>query len=152
MHGELQTRLTNALFPTQHFYIANATYGMSTAFIKLALLFQYLDFFPKRSFQRRFTICIAVLIGLWGAAFTFMGWFPCFPVDEYWNVLRDSGTCYGYGSSYATSFVATYEFHSGLNMIFDVIVLAIPIPIYFTKDTSRRTRLGLIGLFITGIM
>jgi hypothetical protein len=125
---------------------------MSTTFIKLSLLFQYLGIFEKGTLQRQFTIGMDVLIGLWGIAFSFIAWFPCFPAPGYWNLLTEKATCYGYGSRYAAEFTAIYECHAGLNMVFDIVVLAIPIPIYLAKDVSRRTRFGLIGLFVMGTM
>lgn len=140
------------MFTTQRFYIANATYAMSTTFIKLSLLFQYLNIFHKGTRRRQVTIGVFVLIGVWGIVFSFMAWFPCFPVSGYWNFLTEDATCYGFGSEYAANFVSIYECHAGMNMVFDVIVLALPMSIYFEKDTTRQVRLGLIGLFIMGTM
>ncbi|RDW67060.1 hypothetical protein BP5796_09809 [Coleophoma crateriformis] len=134
----------------KRFYIANASYTMSTTFIKLSLLFQYLSIFDRQSRERQFTIFMAVVIALWGIAFSFMAWFPCFPVSGYWSFLTESATCYGFGSKYAAGFTMIYECHAGLNMAFDVIVLVIPIPLYFEKSATPRVRMGLIGMFLLG--
>lgn len=37
-------------------------------------------------------------------------------------------------------------------MVFDLIVLSIPIPIYFKEDSSKRTRMGLLSLFAMGCL
>lgn len=125
---------------------------MSTTFIKLSLLFQYLSIFEKGTFLRKFTISMAIIIGLWGAAFSFMAWFPCFPVKEYWDLFGSEGVCYAFGSKYAAPFAAMYECHAGMNMVFDIIVLVLPVPLYFSKDISRQTRNGLVGLFVMGVV
>ncbi|ORY70040.1 uncharacterized protein BCR38DRAFT_520903 [Pseudomassariella vexata] len=131
------------------FYIANATYSMSTMLMKLSLLFQYLRIFKQGTFLRRFTIVMIVVIALWGAAFSFISWVPCFPIAGYWD-LTISAKCYGYGSPYAKEFAQTFETHAGMNMIFDIIVLGIPISIYFEKGSSAGTRMRLLGLFAMG--
>jgi len=68
------------------------------------------------------------------------------------NLSHGTAKCYAFGSRYAASFTATYESHAGFNVIFDLIVLAIPVPIYLEKGNSTRTRRGLLGLFIMGVM
>lgn len=49
---------------------------MSTAFIKLALLFQYLRVLDRRSKLRTITILFIVIVSLWGAIFTILAWMP----------------------------------------------------------------------------
>ena len=86
---------TNISF--QRFYIANGTYSMSTALIKLSLLFQYLRMF-ERGLTRTLCIGMIVIISCWGIAYSIMAWFPCFPIQAYWDWSITNAKCYAYGS------------------------------------------------------
>ncbi|KAI1453230.1 hypothetical protein F4805DRAFT_444380 [Annulohypoxylon moriforme] len=121
---------------------------MSTTFIKISLLFQYLRVFQSGHMR---TICIAmmVVIGLWGAGYSLMAWVPCIPVNGYWN-LEMEAKCYGFGSRNANEFYKSYLSHTAVNTVLDMIVFTIPIPLYFQRDTIRRTKLGLVGVVSTG--
>lgn len=123
---------------------------MSTAFVKLALLFQYLRIF-KEGRMRAVTISVMIITAIWGAAYTFMAIVPCFPIQKYWT-LTLPGKCYGFGSLNPPVFYAMYASSAGINMTLDLIVLAIPIPVYFAKNTPFKSKLGLTALFCMGIM
>lgn len=123
---------------------------MSTALIKISLLFQYLRIFD-RGRMRLFCIALIVLVGLWGTAYTLLAWFPCSPVYGYWT-WTESNTCWAYGSIRAAEFYATYTSHAVLNMVFDFIVLAIPIQLYFRHDTIRSARIRLLALLSMGTL
>lgn len=99
---------------------------------------------------------MAVLIGLWGVGFSFTAWFPCFPVSAYWNfndwVHMEDAKCYAFGSKYAAEFTAIYEIHGGFNMVFDIVVLGLPVFIYLGKDLTGPERRGLLALFVMGTL
>ncbi|KAI0844270.1 hypothetical protein F5Y00DRAFT_256147 [Daldinia vernicosa] len=140
-YGDIQSYL-------KVFYVTNASYNMSTTLIKMSLLFQYLRVYHSGSLR---TTCIVMLIivSIWGAAYTFMGWVPCFPVSGYWK-MGIGAKCYGFGSTNANEVFKTYIAHTSVNTILDMIVFAIPVPLYFRPGTARRTKLGLVGLIIMG--
>ncbi|KAH8648540.1 hypothetical protein BX600DRAFT_116200 [Xylariales sp. PMI_506] len=133
------------------FYIANASFSMSIFLVKLALLLQYLRIFRQDNFPRTDTFCriLVFFVSLWGAAFSFMAWFPCFPVAGYWDWTLDA-KCYGYGSLDPDVFYAIYAASSSMNLVFDVIILAIPVQLYFGEDSSRRTKMGLLAVLFMG--
>jgi len=120
----------------------------ATAFIKLSLAFQYLRIFQQPgTISRRFCLLITVLLGLWGFAFSIMAWFPCFPPRKYWDGLRE-GVCYGYGDP-QSNIIAV---HTALNMAFDLIILAIPIPLCFEKSSLVKSRIGMVVLLSLGFV
>ncbi|KAK8089625.1 hypothetical protein PG997_004586 [Apiospora hydei] len=131
------------------FYVANAAYCTSTAFIKLALLLQYLRVYPKGSLMHRACMATVGLTALWGLVYSFISWFPCFPVNHVWE-LKPDAKCYGYGSSRPSEFSATYESHTAINMILDVIVLIIPMPLLFKEGTGTAQRLRIGALLFMG--
>ncbi|KAK3939409.1 hypothetical protein QBC46DRAFT_342628 [Diplogelasinospora grovesii] len=135
------------------FYVANACYVSSTAFIKLSLLFQYLRIFEHGTILRRICTTLIIIIALWGTAYAFMAWFPCFPVSGFWMVSR-TAKCYAFGASIPNpdAFAATFESHTATNMVFDIMVLAIPIPLYFEQGTPSKARVNLVVLFSMGCL
>jgi hypothetical protein len=130
------------------FWMTNASYCMSTSFIKLSLLFQYLRIFSSGPLR---LLCqgLIVFIALWGLSYTVIAWVPCWPVPRFWDIFV-AGKCWGYGGANAEDFVATFESHSGMNMALDVIVFLIPVPLYFRRETAERTKRGLLVLLFMG--
>jgi len=59
------------------------------------------------------------------------------------------GTCYGFGITYDRTF---FILHTTFNMVFDIMVLAIPVPLYWQKDTAFRKRMGMTTLFLLGAL
>ncbi|KAK6956054.1 hypothetical protein Daesc_001324 [Daldinia eschscholtzii] len=140
-YGDMQSYL-------KVFYVTNASYNLSATLIKMSLLFQYLRVYRSGGLR---TTCIIMLVvvSFWGAAYSFMGWVPCFPVSGYWN-MGIGARCYGFGSTNADEVFKTYISHTTVNTVLDMIVFAIPVPLYFRPGTVRRTKLGLIGLISMG--
>lgn len=85
----------------------------------------------------------------WGAAFITIAAVPCVPVSAFWN--RGSGSCYGYGSIDSPALQRTYTSHTATNVVLDLIVLAIPVPLYFEKSTPWKTRIGIGCLLLLGV-
>lgn len=137
---------------TRTFYIANGAYPMSTALIKLALLFQYLRLLGRGSTARVVTIITIVVVSMWGFAFAFLAWVPCVPVRAYWNLfIPDSeATRYGYGSHDQAVFVATYLTNAATNMVLDLVTFAIPMSLWLDRSVQGKTRMALFGLFVLG--
>ncbi|KAH6659913.1 hypothetical protein BKA67DRAFT_641088 [Truncatella angustata] len=131
------------------FYLCNASYCTATTFIKGALLLQYLRVFPRSSVIWRFTLGTAIFTAVWGLAYSFIAWVPCFPVRSFWEAPADA-KCYGYGSSIPSQFVGTYESHTAINMILDFIVLIIPLPLLWKEGTNLKQRMRVLGLLIMG--
>lgn len=131
----------------QTFYVCNASYCTATAFIKEALLLQYLRVYGRGHIMWRFTFGVVIFTAIWGVAYSFIAWFPCFPVAGFW---QGSGKCYGYGSPNPTQFVGTYESHTAINMVLDFLVLIIPLPLLVREGSTLKQKLRILGLLIMG--
>ena len=130
------------------FYLIGVSYVSSTALIKVSLLCQYLRIYEPGTHTYRFTQFMAVVIGLWGFAFAFMGWFGCFPSPaSFWN--GTSKGCYASFSPDPHVAVKTIEGHSGVNVVFDFIVLGIAFRLLFMKDAPVNGK-GLMALLCMG--
>lgn len=135
---------------SQLFYIENAIYICQTALIKISLLLQYLRIF-KAGTMRWVCLSLLVIILLWGTAYGFLAWFPCFPVKGYWDRTINA-KCYGYGFEFATRdhFVALFESHTALNMTFDLAVFLTPMVLFKVPNLSKKSLIGMIGVFLFG--
>ncbi|KAK6065229.1 hypothetical protein SCUP234_12676 [Seiridium cupressi] len=133
------------------YYIGNASYCTATALIKEALLLQYLRVYGRGHRMWRITVMVAVFTALWGFAYSFIAWVPCIPVKSFWE-NPPNAICYGYGSPKSAEFAATYESHTAINMILDLTVLAIPLPLLFRDGTAFKQRMRILGLLFMGSM
>ena len=131
--------------------MANAAYVSSTALIKLSLLFQYLRLYVKGTPLYRMVIVLLLIVSCWGLAFSFIAWVPCFPVDLFWNAIlgQTNGTCYGFANTIDRT---TYVMHTASNMLFDVLIFAIPMTLPFDKSTPFKQRLGMGVLLFLGVL
>lgn len=136
---------------TQLFWLANATYPCSTAFIKLALLFQFLRIYERGTRLWLTAVLISVFTALWGVAYGFLAWVPTVPVDAYWDLTRPAAR-YAYGSLEVEPFVATYETHAAINMLLDAVVLGVAVPMFFRPGIRKNSFWGLLSLFVLGGM
>lgn len=137
---------------TQVFYVANATYPFSAGWVKLALLFQYLRAYDENSRLRKWIKASIVVAAAWCLGFGFLAWFPCLPVEAYWNLSVPAIARYGFGSMMVEPFVATYTSLTTTNMILDLIILALAAPLLLYGKQSSSKRWALISLFCVGSM
>ena len=133
------------------FYITNASYMVATTCIKLALLLQYLRLFERGTFLHRTAVILTAFASIWGTAYTLLALFPCSPISDYWS-LKPDAHCWAFASPNPKQFAATFETHAILNMLFDIVILILPIPLYFRAGTVGKTKRGLAGLAILGFL
>ncbi|KAH7394995.1 hypothetical protein DE146DRAFT_67684 [Phaeosphaeria sp. MPI-PUGE-AT-0046c] len=132
------------------FYVANVSYIMTAVFVKLSLLFQYLRLFHE-GYRRIATIVLLTLVTLWGCAFAFMAWFPCFPVSGFWDKRRvPPAKCYGFGYRTLDEAKNTLFAFSGSNMILDVAIFLVPLTEFLKPGLNRKQALAMTGLFTFG--
>lgn len=131
-------------------YIQNASYFTTTGSIKMSLLCQYLRLF-KTGMLRKACIVLLVIASIFTAAWSFQGWFPCFPVSGFWDRLRTPPpSCWGTGFSSVHGAMFAFVAFAASNMCLDTIIFAIPMVVYFRADISKRQVLSLTGLFALG--
>lgn len=96
-------------------------------------------------------ICIGLLVAviLWGAAFAFIAWFPCFPVRGYWDRTVPA-KCYAFGFGNLKEFVMTYKAQSATNMMFDVAIFVAPMILFGTPNLRRKNIIAMVGVFSFG--
>ena len=128
-------------------YVFGIAYSMSTATIKMSLLFQYLRIFERHTWFNLITKIVLAIVGVWGFAFTFMSIFNCFPSPAaFWDGTRTG--CYGFASPDNDELLRMIVGHAGTNLGLDLLVLAIAIRLQFEEGvaTNRRSMLLLLSV------
>ena len=113
----------------------------SVALPKISILCLYLRIFVKRGTR----ITCYVLIGVIAAnciAFSFAAIFQCSPVAYQWDKSIAHGTCFQVDVFSKAS--------SAPNIITDVVMLVLPIPVLWRLQVSPVRKLGLILIFLAG--
>ncbi|KZL69997.1 integral membrane protein, partial [Colletotrichum incanum] len=134
------------------FYVCNGAYPMATALIKLALLFQYLRMFERRTKSRFITIFFITFTAIWGLVYSFLAWVPCVPVWAFWDFFSLTEARWAFGSHDPVVFARSFESHVGINVALDLIVFAIPIPLFLKAGLLKKSRMSLLGLFAMGVL
>ncbi|KAJ5690385.1 hypothetical protein N7462_004777 [Penicillium macrosclerotiorum] len=117
-------------------------YNASLAFTKISILFQYLRIFPARSFRLACYIVMGVVItySTWAIV---SGYVNCVPVAKFWN--HDlPGHC--------LSFEVIWFFNASMNIVTDVTLLLLPMPLLFKLQLPKMQKLALMGVFAIGIL
>lgn len=92
-----------------------------------------------------------IFVSLWGLAFIILVWFPCSPISQYWS-LNPAANCWGFASQDPDDFYTSFKTHTAFNMVLDIIVLCIPVALYFQMDVQSKTRWGILGLLFLGTL
>ncbi|KAK7957677.1 hypothetical protein PG988_012525 [Apiospora saccharicola] len=135
------------------FYLMNGFFNLGSAFIKLSLLFQYLRIFPRGTWIWRATVAVACAVAVWGFTFSFLAFFPCSKGPNFNPLGADRGAyCWAYGSNDPDTFTMTFNAHTVMNMVFDLIILVLPFQLYMNKTMTNKMRLGLLALLFMGAL
>jgi hypothetical protein len=130
-------------------YVASSCYALTTTFVKVSLLCQYLRMFQSGRIR---TICyvLLVLVSIWGFAYCFLSFFPCIPVRGFWDRTLVTAKCFGVGFGSANSARSSFIIFAATNMAFDTIIFFLPMVEYIKMGLGRKQVMALIGLFTLG--
>ena len=123
-------------------YVVQILYPLSVTGTKLAILLFYLRLFPMKSFRR----CIKglmVFFGVIGAVVTFVAIFQCRDVEDAWEIALPTN---------CLTQTSMLEGQAIFNLLSDVIIILLPIPVIWRLHMSLKRRLVLLGLFMIGFM
>ncbi|KAI0205534.1 hypothetical protein F4808DRAFT_237262 [Astrocystis sublimbata] len=135
----------------KNFYVALLSYVLSTTLMKLCLLSQYLRLFTDDHRMRKIVWFAIVVCALWGTAFSVIALAPCVPLQGFWDWTLEDARCYGFGSRIPDEIGGTYAAHVGTNVILDLVVLAIPVPMFFQTLREKKQRLGFSIMILLGV-
>ncbi|KAG8168285.1 hypothetical protein KVR01_003974 [Diaporthe batatas] len=124
----------------KRFYFTVILYYCALGSIKNALLLQYRRIFGSK-LRRPINIALLV-IGSWSIGLVLVSIFTCHPISGYW--IKDvKATC-----------IPTYQWyiHSAGNILSDLVIFTLPIPVLWNMKVSMRQRLLLILVFSLGLL
>ncbi|KAJ5297796.1 hypothetical protein N7508_008045 [Penicillium antarcticum] len=135
--------LPTTIVPTlKHWYAYQLVYPLAIGLVKFSILSQYYRIFPVRRF-RIATATIAGVVFLYTVIVIFVNAFECH--TKPWRAWDP--TVYPNGCN---SLTATYFSMAGTNILTDVIILFMPLPLIAKLNLHRRKKYALIAIFLTG--
>ncbi|MCJ1254431.1 hypothetical protein MMC24_002246 [Lignoscripta atroalba] len=109
--------------------------------IKISILMFYMRIFKVQSFRVAARITM-VLVVLWALSVILCGFLLCKPFAFNWNQTIPGGSC--------KNQILSYILTGALNIITDVMVLSLPIPMVWKLQTPRANKIVLTGIFGLG--
>ncbi|KAK7911965.1 hypothetical protein PG985_014446 [Apiospora marii] len=123
-----------------------AAWGLSSALCKMSIVWQYRRVFPTPGAMRFCNVLLGILV-LYGLFSLFGAVFRCWPVASMWD-LPLAGTP---GSPARCMDIAVFHYIcSGTNILMDLVIFAIPVPLVNRLHISRRQKRALVLVFTFG--
>ncbi|KAI1357673.1 hypothetical protein F5Y08DRAFT_323759 [Xylaria arbuscula] len=117
-------------------------YATTESLAKLAICLLYKKLFPQRSIHILVNITIAVLIAA-SIAGGLADLFGCTPFEAHWGTLEEQ-------ARYCIDTEALFVWGSFPNIVTDVVMLLIPIPVVAKLQASPGLKFGLVVTFLFG--
>ncbi|KAK6814263.1 hypothetical protein RU639_010056 [Aspergillus parasiticus] len=134
------TQLTDLFF---WWYMCQVFWPFTIFFVKMSILLLYLRIFPIILFRRFDFLCIAFLIISLLVTTPMVIW-QCKPFRAAWDYDIDNPRCLK---------IATIAYaNATLNIITEVSILILPLPVLRTLHVSRRKKIALISVFSVGVI
>ncbi len=118
-------------------------YSLAVAFPKLSILALYLRIFTEKPYRISTWVLAAIISGT-AIAVSLATIFQCSPVQYAWDKSLPEGTC--------TDVASFYVYCSVPNVITDVAILLLPIPMILRLHTNQSQKVGLSLVFLLGTM
>ena len=122
-------------------FVENLIYNSGLTLVKMSVLLFYTRLFSNdRAYRTAFWITGALIVGWW-VAIDLLAIFSCVPPKKSW-LPKTPGHCL---SSHNGQLGATIP-----NVIIDVLLLVLPIPMLWRLHISTGRKMGLVGVFTAG--
>ncbi|KAI1469084.1 uncharacterized protein F4812DRAFT_421987 [Daldinia caldariorum] len=123
------------------FYVTTITYNATLMVIKFSLFLQYYRLIQEVPRYRIYYISTMAVVGCWVVAQQFTFIFPCTPIRDYWSFSPDrkclDSSLIGWMNSIG-------------NILTDVIILALPVPVVVRLNLKREKMWAVLGIFALG--
>lgn len=129
----------------QFLWLSIPFYNLSLILAKLSALVLFLRIFHSRPFRlTTYTVMgVLILCGLW---IVLSGFVFCIPVHAFWNLSNHvrRNHCLPEGT--------VWFLNGGIQIITDIVILFLPMPLLYKMSLPRRQKAGLILIFGVGIL
>ncbi|MCJ1372829.1 hypothetical protein MMC20_004054 [Loxospora ochrophaea] len=122
------------------FWASVPIYNLSLTLTKVSILLQYLRVFPTDGIRRASWIGLA-FISIYGLWSFFGAVFMCWPINFFWDKAVH-GRC--------LNEMAFWFSNAGLNILSDIFVLVLPMPVLNSLKLPTRQKIGLMLVFAVG--
>ena len=122
------------------FFMAQTPYKVSVCLNKVATILLYLRIFISRGFRIAAFITLGIIVS-WSIGGVFATIFQCVPIAGSWDRSVDA-TCIDKGKFWVA--------YAVMNILTDVMVLALPIPVVLTLQLKTREKALLCAMFLLG--
>ncbi|KAH7008820.1 hypothetical protein EDB80DRAFT_717523 [Ilyonectria destructans] len=122
------------------FYWSILTYNIALAAIKMTFLLQYYRAMTTHKLKKAY-IAALVVVGLWSLSQIFLQAFTCTPVKAFWDKTV-SGSCIPSNP--------TWYINAAGNIVTDVLILILPLPIILKLKLGRRQKYILMSILCLG--
>lgn len=126
-------------------WISLLLYNIAVLFTKLMFFFQYYRIVQQIRTLKIIYAIIMVLVTIWSVSQIFVTAFTCVPIQGLWD-MSIPATCDSLGPS------AQQYLNSGGNIVTDVIILVLPLPVVWRLKLPRNQKLVLVGVFSLGFL
>ncbi|KAI9761537.1 MAG: hypothetical protein M4579_000928 [Chaenotheca gracillima] len=116
-------------------------YCPSMMFAKLAILIFYMRISPQKTFHYAIYATMFILVA-YNLALMLSLIFACHPIEKSWNVLITEGSCIDRTAIYLSNGI--------LNIITDLIIFVLPVPMVWGIQLPKRQKLGVLAFFSVG--
>lgn len=134
-HSERVISWAKSLFALEWLYLTGVLLP------KLSILFLYLRVFIDRRTRLVCFVLIGIMVANW-TAYLLGSIFQCWPISYQWNKTIQGGRCINQ--------LLFYRISSVPNIMTDIIILVLPIPLVWRLNASRIRKLGLSFIFLVG--
>ncbi|KAI4108962.1 MAG: hypothetical protein LQ339_002081 [Xanthoria mediterranea] len=125
-------------------YVFQLLYAHAITIIKLSILLFYCRLFPRESTSKRWRYCVyaiaAVCIGFFISG-TITTIFQSRPISFFWT-RKGKGKC--------VDGLAPIYFSQSLQVLIDILILTLPIPVVWKLRLRRSKKIGVLGIFLLG--
>lgn len=131
------------------FFYGELLYIVGLSTVKISILLSYLRFFSSPRF-RRLVLIVILLNLLYMTGFVIPTIFQCSPTSYWWKEWDGErpGHCIARPQRRLQALVWT---SSAFNIVLDVIVLVMPVPLVWKMELNRRKKLLVIFMFTCGL-
>ncbi|KAI5272529.1 hypothetical protein E4T47_04206 [Aureobasidium subglaciale] len=116
-------------------------YSITMLFSKLSILLLYRRLFPISNFAKRWWAVVAFTVA-YSVGGVFASLFQCRPMESAWSLTTSPDYC--------ISTEKFYTANAALNVVSDIMILILPVPIVWGLNTDIRKKVILTGLFSMG--
>lgn len=130
-------------YTQQLMFLSPILWVIAVTTIRAAIIFLYVQIFPTRLFRN---VCYAALAAnvAFGATAVIADCLICQPIRYRWAPSMVHGSCGDQKS--LDMYIAI------LNLLQDIVIVVLPIPILWRLQMARSKKMGVIGIFGVGIM